>query len=112
MSASGAWIEYNNTTTPGIYELLVDGSVVNVWAVQIDPRESNLAQIDKRKLQDNFNAVILSENAVVSETISLQRHGTELWKYFVMAALILLLIEMLLYREAGEVPTEKVAQTE
>lgn len=106
MTPNGAWIYYSQTNTPGIYELLADGQVLNVWAVQLDARESNFVQIDDKKLKENFNAVILEPSTVIDDYIVSQRHGTELWKLFAIAALILLLVEMMLYREKGEVPAE------
>lgn len=106
MTPNGAWINYSQTAMPGIYELLADGQRLNVWAVQLDPHESELTAIDENILKENYKAVILHSNTVVSDFIPSQRHGTELWKFFAIAAFILLLTEMLLYREKGEVPAE------
>lgn len=112
MTANGAWIQYTQTTVPGLYELLADGNVLNVWSVQLDPRESMLESIDRKRLQEGYDAVFLDENMAISNFLLSQRYGTELWKYFAIIAFILLLIEMLVYREKGEVPAKKVAQTE
>jgi hypothetical protein len=106
MTPNGAWIHYSETFTPGIYELLADGQALNMWAVQLDARESELAPIDKKYLHEFYGAELLDPNTVVADYVTSQRHGTELWKFFAIAALILLLVEMMLYREKGEVPAE------
>lgn len=106
MTPSGAWIHYSLTNEPGIYELVVDGLVQQAWSVRIDAKEFDLAAIPVRELKKNESVIVLDENINLNESIASLRHGRELWLYFAMAAFILLLIEMLLYREKGEVPVE------
>ncbi len=106
MRPDGAWIYYSQTGALGVYELLADGQVLNIWAVQLDARESDLTPIDRNLLNEKYHAVILDSNTAMNDFIVSQHHGTELWKFFAIAALFLLVLEMLLYREKGEVPAE------
>ncbi len=107
MTPNGAWIYYSQTENPGVYELLADGNVLSQWAVQPDAQESELAPIHLDRLQQRYRATVLSTDVNLNEYIYGQRHGTELWKYAIFIALGLLFVEMLLYREKGEVPAEE-----
>lgn len=112
MTPNGAWIFYAQTTTPGLYELLADGNILNVWSVELDADESILDPIDRRTVQQRYNAAFLEDNVPIENFIRSQRHGAELWKFFVIFAFTLLIIEMLIYRERGEVATKNREQSE
>jgi hypothetical protein len=106
MTPNGAWIYYSLTNLPGVYELVADGDVQFKWSVQIDANELDMAPLTLRELKKIDAAIVLEENMNLSENIASLRHGRELWLYFALAAFFLLVGEMLLYREKGEVPVE------
>ncbi|MBN1465802.1 BatA domain-containing protein [candidate division KSB1 bacterium] len=107
MAMNDAWIEYSQTEMPGIYELLADGTVLQVWSVHLDARESDVRSIDLKTLQDRFNVHLIDSDAPLADDIVSRRYGQELWKYFAIAALLLLLAEMLLFREKKPLVAEK-----
>lgn len=107
MTPNGAWIYYQQTDLPGIYELYADGNVLQQWAVQLAAQESEFAPVETATLQQQYNATMVNPNTNLNEFVYGQRYGTELWKYAIFIALGLLFIEMLLYREKGEVPPEE-----
>ena len=106
ITPNGAWIHYSLTNLPGAYELLVDGAVQSKWAVQIPHTELDMTALETGDLKKMNSAIVLQDNMMLSESIASQRHGRELWFYFALAALILLIVEMLLYREKGEVAVD------
>lgn len=100
ITPSGPWVIYSQTDEPGIYKLLADSRVINANSVHFDPEEMDFTPVDMDHIQDTLKARVLSEN--IGEVVKRQRHGTELWKYFVFGVLVLLILEMVLYREKGE----------
>jgi len=106
MTANGAWLYYSQTDMPGIYKLLADGAVLQQWTVALDPRESNFTAIAIDELKKQFALTPIPADVELSDFIMAQRQGTELWKWCIGLALILLIIEMLLYREKGEVSAD------
>lgn len=106
MTPNGAWASYSLTNLPGIYELIADGSVKYQWAVVIDPSEFDAAPADLQKFKNGNEAIFLQDNTNLDEKIASQRHGRELWRFLALAAFILLITEMLIYREKGETPAD------
>jgi hypothetical protein len=102
ITANGPWIYYRDTDIPGIYALLADQQPVAKWAVNVHPDESDLTKIETSVLKVKFNATVIGAEEDIGMIISNQRYGQEIWKALVFAALILSIIEMLLYREKGE----------
>ncbi len=87
---------------PGIYSLKAEGGTVDLFAVNIDSRESALEAADypdvARQLGVSNYRTIPPDRS--SETIVTEsRYGRELWKIFLWAAALLLAVEMLLSRE-------------
>ena len=107
LSGQAQWIFFANTYLPGIYTLWAGQERLGVWAVNVDARESDLSEIDNKVLEQSYNAIRISENEDISALVHARRFGRELWKYFVIAALVLLVVEMIIYREKGEVVDEQ-----
>ena len=107
VSAQTQWIFFADTNLPGNYTLWAGKERLGVWAVNVESRESNFDQINPKILEQKFGAIRISENENVAAVVHARRFGHELWKYFIFAALILLVIEMLIYREKGEVVDEQ-----
>ncbi len=96
--ASGPRVEYTETNEPGIYELLANNQTLWNWAVNTDSRESDLEPVDEKEMESRFGVKFVDENADISTFMYQNRYGVELWFYFVLAALVLIVIEMLLFK--------------
>ena len=110
-SGSGALstvISYDGGDRPGIYSMLQGRDTISQFPVNIDVDESNGERsswteiIRMAKIYGiNEDAVIKVNNPEAIDTAVLQsRYGVELWKYFLIAALALALVEMAIAREA------------
>lgn len=97
------FIEYSETDIPGIYNAQRSEQVLAQWAVNLDPRESEVTPIEFDRLQRLYNAKKISRSEPIANFVEKQRYGRELWKYLAFLALALMIIEMFIYREKGEV---------
>ena len=104
ITGAGATVRYAGTDLPGIYSLMIDKELFGQWAVNVEPRESQLETVSLEELPKNISIAILESNSNISQEIHAHRYGKELWKYLAIGAFILLIVEMLLFREKGEVP--------
>jgi len=103
LTAAGAWIEYQATTLPGVYTLFADGREIAVWAVNIPADEFDLEAVKQADLEKRYHMQMVTPPGALADAVKERRMGRELWRYFILAALLLLLTEMLIYREKGEV---------
>jgi uncharacterized membrane protein len=94
-------LKYNKTNIPGNYDILLDKNVRHVIPVNHNPIESATDSYSENELTTylsklNFKGHLITilpqENGV--EKIKQARYGTELWKLFIILALITALIEM------------------
>jgi hypothetical protein len=86
----------------GVYSILNDQAESDRFAVNIDPDEGDLYRADWDELADRLNdAEEVPYTANLAGFISTKRFGRELWQYFLLAALILLALEMLVARDRG-----------
>lgn len=95
-------VRYSGTQHPGIYKLFNQGERLTQWAVNYDPVETENAAIDPHQLKDVIETeqfYVIENTGDIEERLVQSRFGTELWRYFAAAALILILIEMALVRE-------------
>jgi hypothetical protein len=99
---SGRWVEYINTDRIGIYQLRAENVILNQWAVNLPDGEADLAPLDRNVLKKKYNFRLVEDVGTLIEQIQQERIGRELWKYFLIAALLLLLVEMALYYEQGK----------
>lgn len=101
-------IRFAKTETPGIYTLKSGASVVRKFVVNLHPDESRTAQADAAELGRLYQRVgvaaemvqTLEPTAEIQRTIVQARHGVELWKHFLFAALLLALMEMVVARDS------------
>ena len=103
MTASGAFVMYTGTDTPGLYKLTANGRVLYQWAVNVDVRESDLTIADEDELKKAYPIIFVRDADVLPNLVYRSRFGKELWSYLLIAAFVLLIMEMLVYREKGEV---------
>lgn len=90
---------------PGIYRFVDEsGNAVAVGAVNPDTRESDLAQSDRAEIERMFGKqpfAFISGDHEVKARVREIRQGRELWRPVLVAALIVLIIEVLLSRGKG-----------
>ena len=100
---SGATLQavYKNAKIPGIFELKMDNETIRQWAVNVSSQESNLEQISLDKVKEMFGEQTfeLEHQMSFSEQIKRYRFGSEITKWFFLAALLFMIFEMLLARE-------------
>jgi hypothetical protein len=86
---------------PGLYRVLQGGTLRATFAVNPDPRESDLASIPEAALVQAFpagHARIVHPGADLARRVREARYGRELWPWFVTLALLLLVAETVLAR--------------
>lgn len=101
-------IRFRDTETPGIYTLNSGATAVRKFAVNLHPDESRTAKADAAELDRMYRRVgiatetlqIVEPTEEIQRTILQARLGVELWKYFLLAALIIALVEMFVARES------------
>lgn len=100
---SGATVQvvYKNANIPGIFELKKNDETIRQWAVNVAPQESDLEQISLDKVKEAFGKQTfeLDSQMNFSEQIKRYRFGSEITQWFFLAALLVMMIEMLLARE-------------
>jgi hypothetical protein len=87
---------YRAPGRPGIYQIFAGDQLIDAFAVNHDPVESDLTRLDDRELRaalPGWNPEMVKNPADWTDAIFHQRLGREIWKPLVLAALALLLIE-------------------
>lgn len=100
-------VRFNENYFPGIYKLLSGQTTVTQWAVNFDATESELEPAetdDVKKLVATKEVFVIANSDNIEKKLSESRFGRELWKFFAAAALMVLLMEMLLFREKAVSP--------
>ncbi|MBN2090739.1 BatA domain-containing protein [candidate division KSB1 bacterium] len=95
-------VNFSETDLPGIYSLYNKNQLMTQWAVNCDPEESDIEMLATEKLSPLIGGKSLTrieEEDNLETMITQARFGNELWKAFLIIALILMLIEMGLYWE-------------
>lgn len=93
---------------PGIYGIVNGTTILRQFAINIDPRESDLRIADDRSLDEFWQRLGIASSAVhtLSQDEQLQasvvqsRYGVELWKYCIILAILLSLLEMAIARDS------------
>lgn len=96
---------YSNTDVAGNYKIFSEDKLFEEIAVNINPLESETNYADKSFVQEFFEKInfkgtfknISKDKNPVSMVLQ-SRYGSELWKYFLIAALLIAFIEMLVAR--------------
>lgn len=111
-------VNFAATDQAGIYSLKAGDRLVAQWAVNSDPAESDftpIAQNELKQIIGSSNLITIAPEQSLIRTVTSSRYGRELWKHFIAAALLLLLVEMILARESKqsnqEVTSEKFEPT-
>lgn len=114
--------EFNFTETdiPGIYSIHTNSMVLEKFAVNIDPAESEIRPIDEKRRETvlkrlgiNIGSVhIIEQPQDIQRIVADSRYGTELWKHLFLAALCIALIEMFVARDSKKSLSSWTAQIE
>lgn len=90
----------------GIYKLIWNDKVESLISINIDSHESDLSKLDDDELfkfaQFSFpdgRIKIFNPDTNPEQIIKQERYGTELWKFFLILALICLVLEMIIVRK-------------
>ncbi len=95
------WLEIRDTSVPGIYQIQSEGKTIDMFAVNVDPEESNPEKIEPkelRKILKGQDIFFVGQNEDVKEKVRESRYGKEVGKSFLWAALIFLVLEMSIAR--------------
>ena len=107
MLPSGAMLDFSDMNLPGLYTIYNSNNVVvALVALNLQDSESDFVKFtDKQlleKLQERFDEnpriEMLNSNDNISKRIEYTRAGTELWRLFVLLALLFAITEMLIQR--------------
>jgi hypothetical protein len=100
-------LKISDTDKPGIYRIKTkeksDGllEVVDQFAVNIDPRDSDLQKIEKAEIEkklEGWSVFYINPDDDIEKAILQSRYGKELWKSFLWMVVGLLALEMYLAR--------------
>ncbi|MBU2507316.1 MAG: BatA domain-containing protein [Bacteroidetes bacterium] len=98
---------FNETQAAGIYKFYSGNSLIDAASVNVPPKESSLSYYSEIDLLEylrtlNFDGkfVFKRKNENLNSTVAELRLGIELWKFFLLAALLLAAAEMLIARVA------------
>lgn len=96
---------FRPTGRTGVYDLLSGSEVLERKSVNHDPAESRTTSAEDEQLKEYFKKsgaanepVILDYGAAITEEINQARFGTELWKFFLLLALLTAIAEMAVAR--------------
>ncbi len=96
---STVFLEFRNTEVPGNYRILHNGSTISLLSVNHWREESQMNFYEETDIREILgNVYYFADYNDVSNQVEQRRFGKELWKYFLILAFILLLIEMLVAR--------------
>ncbi len=95
------------TALPGIYTLREGRDTLGMIPVNIDPLESdgeratkeNVFSMAERYGISETSVAFIGNSAAIESAVLQTRYGVELWKYLLIAALIVAVIEMIVARE-------------
>jgi hypothetical protein len=101
------YLSFNKTTVPGVYKFLSAGKLLDYHSVNLDAKESVTDKYERSEFenylkQSSFEGKFysLSPSDDLKNIIYQSRFGTELWKYFLIAALTLAILESFIARNS------------
>ncbi len=95
-ASSGLYISGTKYGTPGICRLESDGILISPLAFNIDPSESENKKIENIGEILGADIIALPANSDLNAAVKEARFGRELWKEFLLLALLLLIVESIL----------------
>ncbi len=110
VSGGNYFTRFKKTDLPGIYTLNHKNEIVAQWAVNTDPAESENTTFTTAELAEALEAkqvYEIDQSSSIAEKLNETRFGREFWKVLIMIALVILLIEMVIFREKAIVHNKK-----
>jgi len=102
-----AFVKYDKSNLIGNYKIISGSKAIDQISVNADPLESKVKYLGKTEIEDymskiNFkgNLFFMNKDDDLNDAILKSRFGSELWKHFLIAALLLAFVEMLVARNA------------
>lgn len=99
------YISYNKTKIVGNYKIFSDSKLINEISVNTNPRESVIKYLTQNDFNDylkkiNFKGkhIEIDKDQNPTQVILQSRFGSELWKYFILIALLFAIVEMTIAR--------------
>lgn len=100
-----SFVKYEKTDITGNYKIMSGSNVIDEISVNTDPAESKVQYLGKNDLEDYFRKIsfrgkffFMNKDENVNEVVLSARFGSELWKHFLLAALLLAFVEMMVAR--------------
>ncbi len=107
LKKAGKFYFYGKTGKAGIYKFYSGERLIDYYAVNIDPRESELTILSNSEFESIMNNLgyegkifSLKPQDDFRKIIYQSRFGTELWRYFLIIALVLALAEMFISKSS------------
>jgi len=101
------FVSYGSTFTSGNYKFFSGEKLLTLSSVNTDPAESATEYLSESEFDEylekiNFNGrhIRIDKNDNPGQMILQARFGSELWRYFVLIAILLALVEMTIARNA------------
>ncbi len=111
-------VRFSDNDLPGFYTIASDNLILDKFVVNVDPDESNTMPSDEKHIFNMFNRIGIVDHSIhkvnqmqeVQRIITESRFGTELWKQFLIAALLIAIIEMFVARDNKHYHSSAVKQ--
>jgi len=101
------YLAYSNTNIAGSYKFYSGANQIENISINTDPAESIIEYANESEFEDYLEQIKFSgkyvsidEEENISQKIMQARFGSELWRYFLLIAIILALVEMTIARNA------------
>lgn len=101
MQGGRCWWQIPRAEEAGLWRLWQEGRLVDLFAVNPDPREANLSLVPRQRLEQLFGpgrTRFLAPQDDLRSLVLGHRYGRELWRECLALALVLLLLELWLAR--------------
>ncbi|NWF90145.1 MAG: BatA domain-containing protein [Ignavibacteriaceae bacterium] len=106
-SAANTVVKYDKSNLIGNYKILSSSKVFDQISVNADPMESKTQYLEKQDVENylskiNFQGklLFLDREENIGDAVLKARFGSELWKHFLIIALLFAFVEMLVARSA------------
>ena len=111
-------IRFSDNELPGLYTVASGDLILDKFVVNVDPDESNTTPSDEKHRDSMFRRIGIADNSIhivnqvqeVQRIITESRLGTELWKQFLIASLLIAIIEMFVARDNKRYHSSAVKQ--
>lgn len=101
------YLAYSNTNISGSYKFYSGENQIENISINTDPTESKTEYADKSEFENYLEQIkfvgkyiSIDKEENISQKIMQARFGSELWRYFLLVAIILALVEMTIARNA------------